>query len=266
MGMADISIDLRRRLVQAYRSKQSGTYAATAALFGVGESELASERCGWPCVRADGVIKKNGGRPGAGPPRCSSQARSVHLQPSGSRRRKADLPRRVWLSARLSSALWMGPVGEKSGGKANHGDWCTMTMIGAIAAGGWRSGLVRSTTANSLQGMTVLRTTNSPIRQSPMRRPLRLPSYGQTSFRRAWDSRWGNHRAARLAGWDQGMPGWGKGRCRPGAHPEHCLRPSHHRRWGCTWGSHTGWGLVGSHSDKQSLDRAEADRSADHRC
>lgn len=31
------------------------------------------------------------------------------------------------------------PVGEKSCGKATHGDWCTMTMIGAIAAGGWRS-------------------------------------------------------------------------------------------------------------------------------
>lgn len=41
MGMADISIDLRRRLVQAYRSKQSGTYAATAALFGVGEATVS---------------------------------------------------------------------------------------------------------------------------------------------------------------------------------------------------------------------------------
>lgn len=31
------------------------------------------------------------------------------------------------------------PVGEKSCGKSTHGDWCTMTMIGAIAADGWRS-------------------------------------------------------------------------------------------------------------------------------
>ncbi len=30
------------------------------------------------------------------------------------------------------------PVGEKAPGKATHGDWCTMTMIGAIALDGWR--------------------------------------------------------------------------------------------------------------------------------
>jgi transposase len=39
--MADLSIDLRRRLVEAYRSKKSGTYAATAALFGVGEATVS---------------------------------------------------------------------------------------------------------------------------------------------------------------------------------------------------------------------------------
>ena len=39
--MADISIDLRRRLVEAYRSKKSGTYAATAKLFGVGEATVS---------------------------------------------------------------------------------------------------------------------------------------------------------------------------------------------------------------------------------
>ena len=39
--MADHSIDLRRRLVEAYRSKKSGTYAATAALFGVGEATVS---------------------------------------------------------------------------------------------------------------------------------------------------------------------------------------------------------------------------------
>ena len=30
------------------------------------------------------------------------------------------------------------PVGDKSPGKATHGDWCTMTMIGALALDGWR--------------------------------------------------------------------------------------------------------------------------------
>jgi transposase len=33
--MAEISSHLRRRLVEVYRSKRSGTYSATAALFGV---------------------------------------------------------------------------------------------------------------------------------------------------------------------------------------------------------------------------------------
>lgn len=31
------------------------------------------------------------------------------------------------------------PVGEKSIGRATHGSWCTMTLIGAIALDGWRS-------------------------------------------------------------------------------------------------------------------------------
>ena len=39
--MADLSVDLRRRLVEAYRSKKSGTYAETAALFGVGEATVS---------------------------------------------------------------------------------------------------------------------------------------------------------------------------------------------------------------------------------
>ena len=30
------------------------------------------------------------------------------------------------------------PLGEKAPGKATHGAWCTMTMIGAIALDGWR--------------------------------------------------------------------------------------------------------------------------------
>src|SRR5580704_4252706 len=121
--MAELSVDLRRRLVEAYQSKRSGTYAATAALFGVGEATVsrnlrryretgdvaykpkggnnprrvdlewlrghlarepdarlidrieawkehsenrsASARCGWRFERADGLTKKNGGRPRA---------------------------------------------------------------------------------------------------------------------------------------------------------------------------------------------------------
>ena len=39
--MAETSIDLRRRLVKAYQEKKSGTYAATAALFGVGEATVS---------------------------------------------------------------------------------------------------------------------------------------------------------------------------------------------------------------------------------
>jgi transposase len=30
------------------------------------------------------------------------------------------------------------PIGEKSLGRATHGDWCNMTMLGAIALDGWR--------------------------------------------------------------------------------------------------------------------------------
>jgi transposase len=38
--MAQISINLRMRLVEVYRSKRSGTYSATAALFGVSEATV----------------------------------------------------------------------------------------------------------------------------------------------------------------------------------------------------------------------------------
>jgi transposase len=41
MGMADHSLDLKRRLVEAYRAGKSGTYATTAALFGVGEASVS---------------------------------------------------------------------------------------------------------------------------------------------------------------------------------------------------------------------------------
>jgi transposase len=39
--MKDLSLDLRRRLVDAYLLKKSGTYKQTAALFGVGEATLS---------------------------------------------------------------------------------------------------------------------------------------------------------------------------------------------------------------------------------
>src|ERR1700742_2946508 len=39
--MEDLSIDLRWRIVEAYLSKRSGTYAQTAALFGVGEASVS---------------------------------------------------------------------------------------------------------------------------------------------------------------------------------------------------------------------------------
>src|SRR5689334_15157275 len=39
--MADLSIDLRRRLVAAYKAGRSGTYDATAALFDVGRATVS---------------------------------------------------------------------------------------------------------------------------------------------------------------------------------------------------------------------------------
>jgi transposase len=39
--MADLSIDLRRKLVAAYKAGRSGTYDATAVLFGVGRATVS---------------------------------------------------------------------------------------------------------------------------------------------------------------------------------------------------------------------------------
>ena len=39
--MADLSIDLRRKLVAAYKAGRSGTYDKTAALFGVGRATVS---------------------------------------------------------------------------------------------------------------------------------------------------------------------------------------------------------------------------------
>jgi transposase len=39
--MADLSIDLRRRIVEAYRNKKSGTYVETAEMFRVGEATVS---------------------------------------------------------------------------------------------------------------------------------------------------------------------------------------------------------------------------------
>jgi transposase len=39
--MATVSIDLRRRVVAAYEADESGTYARTAALFGIGEATVS---------------------------------------------------------------------------------------------------------------------------------------------------------------------------------------------------------------------------------
>src|SRR5262245_895704 len=39
--MADPSLDLRRRMVDAYLAEKSGTYKQTAALFGVGEATVS---------------------------------------------------------------------------------------------------------------------------------------------------------------------------------------------------------------------------------
>ena len=39
--MAELSLDLRRRVVAAYLSGRSGTYAATSAMFGIGEATVS---------------------------------------------------------------------------------------------------------------------------------------------------------------------------------------------------------------------------------
>lgn len=39
--MGDLSIDLRRRIVEAYRSSKSGTYEQTADVFDVGEATVS---------------------------------------------------------------------------------------------------------------------------------------------------------------------------------------------------------------------------------
>jgi len=52
-------------------------------------------------------------------------ARLVFLDESGFR--LGSPPRYGW-----------APLGEKALGRETHGDWCTMTMIGAIALDGWR--------------------------------------------------------------------------------------------------------------------------------
>lgn len=39
--MGSLSLDLRRRVVGAYLSDQSGTYEATAAMFGIGEATVS---------------------------------------------------------------------------------------------------------------------------------------------------------------------------------------------------------------------------------
>lgn len=39
--MATLSLDLRRRIVEAYQSKKSGTYEQTATLFGIGEATVS---------------------------------------------------------------------------------------------------------------------------------------------------------------------------------------------------------------------------------
>ena len=164
-NLTDLSIGLRRRLVQAYQSKQSGTYAATAALFSVGEATvsrllrrfrqsgdvkyrpnggynprrvdmdwLREHLAANPDVRLvdriEAWLERSGKRVGIGAMWLSVRAcgwshkktvvareqdrpevqakRGIHHQPSQSRPRAADLPRRIWPSARLASALRMG--------------------------------------------------------------------------------------------------------------------------------------------------------------
>jgi transposase len=196
--MADLSIDLRRRLVEAYRSKKSGTYAGTARLFGVGEATV-SRLLRWYRETGDVKYKPKGGN---NPRRVDLDWLRENLQRHPDARlvdrisawkehsgKKVSLGT-MWLSVRdcgwshkkktlvarerdradvqakretfivaqplldvtklvfldesgfrLGSPPHYGwaPVGKKSPGKSTQGDWCTMTMIGAVALDGWRS-------------------------------------------------------------------------------------------------------------------------------
>jgi len=92
---------------------------------------------GRPCMRLDTQKKAMVARERDRPDVQAKRAAFIAAQPS------LNPAKLVFLNEsgfRLGSPPNYGwaPLGEKSPGKATHGSWCTITMIGAIALDGWR--------------------------------------------------------------------------------------------------------------------------------
>lgn len=95
--------------------------------------------CGTRCEPAVGLIKKTPvARERDKPEVVAKRAAFTEGQARLETRRLVFLDESGF---RLGSPPHYGwaPVGQKSLGKATHGDWCTMTMIGAVALDGWRT-------------------------------------------------------------------------------------------------------------------------------
>jgi len=101
-------------------------------------SASRSARCGSRSVTAGGRIKKiEIAREADRPDVCAKREAFLDLRPH------LDPTKLMFIDEsgfRLGSPPNYGwaPLGEKSIGRATHGNRCTMTMIGAIALDGWR--------------------------------------------------------------------------------------------------------------------------------
>jgi len=99
--------------------------------------EFAHDVAGGPCLRVDSQKKTMVARERDRPDVQAKREAFIARQPS------LDATKLIFLDEsgfRLGAPPNYGwaPVGEKSPGRATHGDWCNMTMLGAIALDGWR--------------------------------------------------------------------------------------------------------------------------------
>ena len=139
--MADHSIDLRRRLVEAYRSNKSGTYAVTAALFGVGEATVS---------RLLRRFRETG---------------DVQYKPKGGNNpRRVDL---VWLRNHLAENPDARLVDRIEAWKVHSGKGVSVgAMYLAVRACGWTHKKKRSS-----HGSKIARTSKPSARHSSPRKP-----------------------------------------------------------------------------------------------
>ena len=110
--MAEAWLDLRRRIVKAYRAGISGTYAATAKMFGVGEATVS---------RALRRFRETG---------------DVQYKPRGGNNpRKVDA---VWLVANLEQQPDARLVDRIEAWRVHAGDTVSLgAMWGAVRECGW---------------------------------------------------------------------------------------------------------------------------------